>query len=135
VLVDVIEEPGPPGVAVWEDVDAFSVSVESANAGAAPTCRYFDGWLAKLIKLRDQTCRDPFCYAPIRYLDHITRHADGGLTTFTNGRGACERGNLVREMPGWQLKVIDCGFSILPHKIIITRPTGHGYCSRAPAPP
>jgi hypothetical protein len=64
VLVDVIEEPGPPSVAVWEDVDAFSVSVESANAGAAPKRRYFDGWLAKLIKLRDQTCRDPFCYAP-----------------------------------------------------------------------
>jgi Domain of unknown function (DUF222) len=103
--------------------------------GGDPTRRHFDGWLAKLIKLRDQTCRDPFCDAPIRHLDHITRHADGGLTTYLNGRGACERGNQVREMPGWHLKVVDCGFSILPHKIIITTPTGHRYHSRAPDPP
>jgi hypothetical protein len=33
--------------------------------GGDPTRRYFDGWLAKLIRLRDQTCRDPFCDAPI----------------------------------------------------------------------
>ena len=103
--------------------------------GGDPTRRYFDGWLAKLIRLRDQTCRDPFCDAPIRHLDHITRHADGGLTTFTNGRGECERGNQVREMPGWHLTLIDCGFHGGPHKIIITTPTGHHYLSRAPDPP
>ena len=71
----------------------------------------------------------------IRHLDHIKRHADGGLTTYINGRGECERGNQVREMPGWHLKVIDYGISILPHKIIITTPTGHHYHSRAPNPP
>jgi hypothetical protein len=103
--------------------------------GGDPTRRHFDGWLAKLIRLRDQTCRDPFCDAPIRHLDHITRHSDGGPTSFTNGRGACARGNLVREMPGWHISLIDCGFHGAPHKIIITTPTGHHYLSRAPDPP
>jgi hypothetical protein len=103
--------------------------------GGDPTRRCFDGWLANLIRLRDQTCRDPFCDAPIRHLDHIKRHADGGLTTFTNGRGACERGNQVREMPGWHLTLIDCGFHGGPHTIHITTPTGHHYLSRAPDPP
>jgi hypothetical protein len=103
--------------------------------GGDPTRRCFDGWLAQLIKLRDQACRDPFCDAPIRHLDHITRHADGGLTSYINGRGACARGNLVHEMPGWHIKVIDCGFFGWPHKIIITTPTGHQYRSRAPDPP
>jgi Domain of unknown function (DUF222) len=103
--------------------------------GGDPTRRCFDGWLAKLIRLRDQTCRDPFCDAPIRHLDHITRHSDSGATTFENGRGACARGNLVREMPGWSIKLIDCGFHTGPHKIIITTPTGHHYLSRAPDPP
>ena len=103
--------------------------------GGDPTRRCFDGWLAKLIKLRDQTCRDPYCDAPIRHIDHITRHSDGGATTFDNGRGACARGNLVREMPGWRIKLIDCGFHTGPHKIIITTPTGHHYLSRAPDPP
>ncbi len=100
-----------------------------------PTRRHFDGWLAKLIRLRDQTCRDPYCDAPIRHLDHITRHIDGGPTSFANGRGACARGNLVREMPGWHISLIDCGFHGAPHKIIITTPTGHHYLSRAPDPP
>jgi Domain of unknown function (DUF222) len=100
-----------------------------------PTRRRFDGWLAKLIKLRDQTCRDPYCEAPIRHIDHITRHSDNGPTILQNGRGTCERGNQVREMPGWHIKTIDCGFHTGPHKIIITTPTGHHYLSRAPDPP
>jgi Domain of unknown function (DUF222) len=118
----------------------FTAPTKDANrrgpiVGGDPTRRCFDGWLAKLIKLRDHTCRDPFCDAPIRHLDHITRHSDGGPTTLENGRGVCARGNLVREMPGWRIKLIDCGFHTGPHKIIITTPTGHHYLSRAPDPP
>ena len=44
-----------------------------------------DGWLAKLIKLRDQTCRNPYCEAPIRHIDHITRHSDGGRPAIMAG--------------------------------------------------
>jgi hypothetical protein len=44
-------------------------------------------------------------------------------------------GNLVCEMPGWTIKLIDCGFHTGPHKIIITTPTGHHYLSRALDPP
>lgn len=49
--------------------------------------RRFAGALARLLRARDQTCRDPFCGAPIRHLDHVVRFADGGLTTRENGRG------------------------------------------------
>jgi hypothetical protein len=28
-------------------------------------------------------CRDPYCDAPIRHLDHVHRRVDGGLTTPT----------------------------------------------------
>ena len=103
--------------------------------GGDPIRRFFDGWLAKLIKLRDQTCRNPFCEASIRHIDHITRHSDGGPTTFENGRGACARCNYAREMPGWHVRVIDCGLHGRPHTIHITTPTGHHYLSRAPDPP
>jgi hypothetical protein len=103
--------------------------------GGDPTRRYFDGWLAKLIRLRDQTCRDPYCDAPIRHLDHIIRYTDGGPTILVNGRGICERGNQVREMPGWHINVIDSGMLGRPHTIHITTPTGHHYLSRAPDPP
>jgi hypothetical protein len=81
------------------------------------------------------TCRDPYCESPIRHLDHIIRRADGGPTILENGRGTCERGNYVREMPGWHITLIDCGFHSGPHTIHITTPTGHHYVRRAPDPP
>ena len=99
--------------------------------GGDPTRRRFDGWLGKLITLRDQTCREPYCTAPIRHLDHVTPYRDGGLTTYSNGRGVCERHNYTREMPGWQLELL----SNRPHLTITVTPTGHSYLSRAPNPP
>jgi hypothetical protein len=87
-----------------------------------PTRRRFDGWLARLISLRDQTCRDPFSDAPIRDYDHIVRWADGGPTTYGNGRGSCTRGNLVREMPGWQVHRVDLANSGR-HTVSVTTPT------------
>jgi hypothetical protein len=122
------------GLKWWRRLFTTSTGVKGRSGpivGGDPTRRYFDGWLATLIKLRDQTCRDPFCDAPIRHIDHITRHVDGGPTTLTNGRGACARGNQAREMPGWCIKLIDTG----PHTVHITTPTGHHYLSRAPDPP
>jgi hypothetical protein len=82
--------------------------------------RRFDGALAALIRLRDQTCRDPYCDAPIRHLDHVHRRVDGGPTTLANGRGLCERGNYVREMPGWTATVTDDGRHSHPHTVTIT---------------
>ena len=83
--------------------------------GGDPTRRRFDGWLAKLISLRDQTCRDPYCDAPIRHFDHIHRWSEGGLTTLRNGRGTCARGNLIRELPGWQVTLVHSGQLAEPH--------------------
>ena len=103
--------------------------------GGDPPRRRFDGWLAQLIRLRDQTCRDPYCDAPIRHIDHIQRHTDGGPTTLGNGRGVCAHGNQTREMPGWNVTLDHDGLHDQPHTITITTPTGHTYRSRAPDPP
>ena len=97
--------------------------------------RRFDGPLATLIRLRDRTCRDPYCDAPIRHLDHVHRHTDGGPTTLANGRGLCERGNYTREMPGWHATVTHDGRHGHAHTVTITTPTGHTYTSTAPQPP
>jgi hypothetical protein len=100
-----------------------------------PNRRYFNGWLAKLIRLRDQTCRGPYCDAPIRHIDHITRHTDNGPTMLQNGRGTCAKCNYAREMPGWHINVINAELLNQPHTIHTTTPTGHHYLSRAPDPP
>jgi hypothetical protein len=97
--------------------------------------RRFTGALADLIEARDQTCRVPFCGAPIRHLDHVQRHADSGPTALTNGRGLCARHNLVQEQPGWTAVVVHDGLGERPHAVRTTTPTGHVYVGRAPDPP
>jgi hypothetical protein len=97
--------------------------------------RRFIGALADLVVARDQTCRLPFCGAPIRHLDHVRRHADGGRTTLGNGRGLCARHNLVQEQPGWTAVVVHDGLGVQPHTVRTTTPTGHTYAGRAPDPP
>ena len=99
--------------------------------GGDPSRRRFDGWLGKLITLRDQYCREPFCTALIRHIDHIRRYTEAGPTTYRNGRGVCERHNHTREMPGWQLKMIDLR-QPGDHTLIITTPTGHHYPADPP---
>ncbi len=109
----------------------FTAPAGGPLIGCDPRRRGFDGVLAHLIAIRDGgRCRDPFCDAPIRHLDHIDRRRAGGPTSFVNGRGKCARGNYVREMPGWQVEVIDDGLGERPHTVRTT-PTGHTYTSKA----
>jgi hypothetical protein len=97
-----------------------------------PKRRRFDGVLARLLIYRDGgTCRDPFCDAPIRHIDHIHTHTAGGPTTLANGRGACERGNHTRQQPGWTIRVVDLD----GHLVETITPTGHRYTSRPPTAP
>jgi Domain of unknown function (DUF222) len=110
----------------------YAAPVGGPIVGGDPYRRHFDGFSKKLIMWRDRRCRDPFCDAPIRHIDHIQRYADGGLTIHPNGRGECERGNHAREMPGWHVETISSGLDGQPHTIKITTPTGHTYLGRAP---
>jgi hypothetical protein len=93
--------------------------------------RLFNGPRRQLLVARDQFCRNPWCDAPIRNADHITRHADGGATTTDNGQGLCEACNQTKERPGWQTRRI-LGSR---HTVQTITPTGHTYLSRAPDPP
>ncbi|MFE6508312.1 HNH endonuclease, partial [Nocardioides sp. NPDC057764] len=54
--------------------------------------------LAEFITTRDGgVCRTNGCDAPIRNIDHIQRHTDGGTTSAENLQGLCERCNLDGE--------------------------------------
>jgi hypothetical protein len=91
--------------------------------------RTFPRGLAQFISLRDQTCRTPYCDAPIRHRDHITPVASGGTTTATNGQGLCERCNYVKESPGWRVTAHDDnGVHTTEHRT----PTDARYRSTAP---
>lgn len=61
--------------------------------GVESRARAFPAALARFILWRDQTCRGPYCDAPIRQTDHILPHAAGGQTCLDNGQGLCAHCN------------------------------------------
>lgn len=82
--------------------------------------RLFDGLLRRMVVLRDDTCRNPWCDAPIRHIDHATPHAAGGDTSYDNASGLCARCNQGKENPGWHHRAS-------PDHLTVTTPTGHAY--------
>ena len=90
--------------------------------------RRFTGGLAAFLRLRDRSCQEKYCDAPVRHLDHAQDHGDGGLTSAENGQGICESHNYAKQAIGW---------SAHPrpgprHTIETTTPTGHTYSTTAP---
>ena len=63
--------------------------------------RRFPDGLARLVELSDQSCRTPFCDAPIAQTDHVQPAADHGPTARENAQGLCQRCNLAKQAPGW----------------------------------
>ncbi|WP_371261067.1 HNH endonuclease [Arthrobacter sp. yr096] len=95
--------------------------------------RLFPPRLRRFIESRDDTCRTPYCDAPIRHIDHVVPWHAGGATTLANGAGLCEACNHTKENPGWTTttKTMPGG----RHTLHIRTPTGHSYLSQAPPLP
>ena len=93
--------------------------------------RLFPPGLRRFIHARDNTCRTPYCDAPIRHLDHITPWHHNGTTTTTNGQGLCEACNHTKETPGWTTQTQPGP----RHTTALHTPTGHTYHSTAPPLP
>jgi hypothetical protein len=129
------DEKGPADQAqVWlrrlytHPVDGTLVAMDSRR-------RVFDGELRRFLLARDGgICRTPGCGAPIRHVDHVVPHAKGGATNAANGQGLCVRCNLVKELAGWDARVVQSPGPARagPHTVEITTPTGHRYVSSAP---
>ncbi len=90
--------------------------------------RCFPPALAEFIRLRDRTCRTPWCDAPIRHIDHIRAHADGGPTSAANAQGLCEACNQAKAAPGWTAIASDT----TAHTVTLTTPSGATYDATAP---
>ncbi|UFU04992.1 HNH endonuclease [Ruania halotolerans] len=111
--------------------------------------------LARFIRVRDGTCRTPWCDAPIRHTDHVVAYAMGGPTAAENLQGLCEACNYAKQAPGWRGDVEEMPtatgstervpesvgegvaesvgeWASTEKQILTTTPTGHRYRSRAP---
>ena len=94
--------------------------------------RIFPKGLAMFIGLRDQTCRTPYCNAPIRHHDHATPDRGGGKTSALNGLGLCEACNYAKEAPGWRVRTSEDNGA---HSAEFCTPTHAVYYSIAPPQP
>jgi hypothetical protein len=94
--------------------------------------RTFPKGLARFIGLRDQTCRTPYCNAPIRHHDHATPDRAGGKTSAGNGLGLCEACNYAKEADGWTVTTSDRDGV---HTAQFVTPTHATYYSIAPPAP
>ncbi|MDV3128730.1 DUF222 domain-containing protein [Mycobacterium sp. 21AC1] len=94
--------------------------------------RIFPKGLATLLDLRDQTCRTPYCDAPIRHHDHAVPKRRGGPTSALNGLGECEACNYAKEAPGWSVTTSEVDGV---HTAEFTTPTDAVYRSTAPPLP
>ena len=99
--------------------------------------RCFTANQSRFLRLRDQTCRTPWCDAPIRQIDHVRPWAESGRTTIGNAQGLCEACNHAKQAQDWH-----CGpapgtasSSVMIGVITIRTPTGHLYVSSAPRSP
>ncbi|TQS91701.1 HNH endonuclease [Arthrobacter sp. TS-15] len=93
--------------------------------------RFFPARLRRFIETRDDTCRTPYCDAPIRHTDHVVPWRSGGKTNLANGAGLCEACNHTKENPGWTTRAVQADV----HTLEIRTPTGHTYQSKAPPLP
>jgi predicted hotdog family 3-hydroxylacyl-ACP dehydratase len=112
----------------------YATPATGALVAMESIARDFPAGLARLIDLRDRTCRTPYCDAPIRHHDHPHDHALGGPTTGLNGQGLCEHCNHTKQAPGWTARPINGPPGQL-HQIETTLPTGHTIRSTAPPMP
>lgn len=92
--------------------------------------RLFPSGLRAFIETRDaNTCRTPWCSAPIAHIDHVTPARQGGPTSAVNGQGLCLHCNQAKEAPGWGARQEADG------AVVLTTPTGRSYTTRPPPLP
>lgn len=135
----------PAGTAAIRGHDAFDVWLRRLYTAPSTgelvamesTARLFTKAQRRFIIARDDTCRTPYCDAPIRHFDHIIPWHRGGPTTITNGAGLCEACNHTKEQPGWRAQTTSGSQprTRRRHTFGITTPTGHTYHSTAPPLP
>jgi hypothetical protein len=131
-------DAGNPGMQAWLR-RLYTAPSTGELVAMDSKARLFPPGLRRFLQARDDTCRTPYCDAPIRHMDHIIPWAEAGPTTAANGAGLCEACNHTKEAPGWNSRPrpgpADANEPSQRHVLEITTPTGHTYHSTAPPLP
>jgi Domain of unknown function (DUF222)/HNH endonuclease len=130
--------PAPPGLMESPELNVWLRRLYTAPSSGElvamdSRARLFPPGLRRFIQVRDDTCRTPYCDAPIRHQDHIIPWHKDGPTVSTNGQGLCEACNHTKEAPGWAAKTVTPPGQ--RHSVETRTPTGHTYRSTSPPLP
>ncbi|WP_369375621.1 DUF222 domain-containing protein [Promicromonospora sp. Populi] len=117
--------------AAW--LRAIYVDPNGRLLATTSTSRFHPQGLAALLRAREQgICATSWCDAPVRHIDHVIPHTQGGATSLDNGQGLCARCNHAKQAPDWTQKATDVEGR---QAVETVTPTGHTYTSVAPRPP
>lgn len=117
--------------AAW--LRAIYVAPGGRLVASTSKARFHPQGMADLLRAREQgVCATAWCDAPVRHVDHVTPHAEGGATSLDNGQGLCVRCNHAKQSPGWTQSTTESNGR---HAVETVTPTGHGYDFVAPEPP
>jgi hypothetical protein len=117
--------------AAW--LRAIYVDPHGRMLATTSVSRFHPQGLGVLLRAREQgVCGTSWCDAPVRHIDHITPHAEGGQTSLDNGQGLCARCNHAKQAPGWTQKTTEVDGR---HAVETVTPTGHTMVAVAPEPP
>jgi hypothetical protein len=100
--------------------------------------RAFTGLLRRMLVLRDDVCRTPWCEAAIAHADHATPARSGGATDLVDGNGRCARCHYTKEAPGWLVAPTRTSppgptdRQRTRHELQVRTPLGRRYASQAP---
>src|SRR5699024_8241673 len=92
--------------------------------GLESRSRAFPEGLRRMILVRDDRCRNPYCEAVIQDADHMTPRRQGGATTWVNASGLCAACNQTKENRGWKHEGDTTS-------VTVPTPTGHQYTKTA----
>lgn len=115
------------GVDVWIR-RLYETPATGALIAMDSKARRFTGGLAAFLRLRDRGCREAYCDAPVRHLDHVRDVALGGATDTSNGQGTCEGHNYALQAHGWSSRPRPGP----RHTVETITPTGHVHTTTAP---
>ncbi len=81
---------------------------------------------------RDQTCRTPWCDAPVRHVDHVMPSAERRTTEAHDLQSYCEGCSYAKQAPGWRTRAGIAGVLVNQHE---QTPSAVSPGSRSSAPP
>jgi hypothetical protein len=77
----------------------YATPTSGALVAMDSTSRCFPAGLATYIRLRDRTCRTPWCDAPVRHTDHIQPASKTGPPPPTTGKGCAKPATTPNKHP------------------------------------